>query len=98
MIRRNITPGGCAALADTPVVLINGARQTGKSTLTQQVAEEGFPERDQPVRYITLDDATVLSTAQADPDGFVRSLDGPVILDEVQRSPELSPRNGRKPL
>lgn len=89
MIRRNINSEVRAALADTPVVLINGARQTGKSTLAQQVAEEGFPESDQPARYITLDDATVLSAAQADPDGFVRSLKGPVILDEVQRAPEL---------
>jgi predicted AAA+ superfamily ATPase len=42
VIRRNITDQLLQALADTPVVLINGARQTGKNTLVQsrEVADE----------------------------------------------------------
>ena len=84
MITRNITPVLLEALADTPVVLINGARQTGKSTLVQQLREGAHP-----ARYLTLDDATVLAAAQADPSGFIRALEGPVVIDEVQRAPEL---------
>jgi len=84
MIRRNITPNLLAALSDSPVVLLHGARQTGKSTLVQHVAEKAHR-----ARYLTLDDASVLAAAQADPAGFLAGLDGPIALDEVQRVPEL---------
>lgn len=71
------------ALADTPVVLLNGARQTGKSTLVQALASsEGR-------RYLTLDDRLVLAAAKADPTGFIAGLSGPVAIDEIQRAPEL---------
>ncbi|MGH3594185.1 MAG: ATP-binding protein, partial [Pseudonocardiaceae bacterium] len=72
-----------AALADTRVVVINGARQTGKSTLARLIME-GFPGAE--LRY--LDEAAVRSAAQADPALFVRH-DGLLVLDEVQRVPEL---------
>ncbi len=68
-------------LADTPVVLLNGPRQSGKSTLVRQFASEQRP-------YLTLDDATTCAAAREDPQGFIRRLDGAVI-DEVQRVPEL---------
>ncbi|QXD15102.1 ATP-binding protein [Rhodocaloribacter litoris] len=84
MIPRHITSELLAALSDTPVVFINGARQTGKSTLARQIAEEAHP-----ARYLTLDDATVLAAAESDPSGFIRSLETPVVLDEVQRVPSL---------
>ncbi|MEA3458280.1 MAG: ATP-binding protein, partial [Candidatus Thermoplasmatota archaeon] len=84
MIPRSITPAILEALSDTPVVLLNGARQTGKSTLMQWLAKETHP-----ARYITLDDAAVLSAARSDPTGFLAGFDGPVVLDEVQRAPEL---------
>lgn len=71
------------ALADTPVVLLNGARQTGKSTLVQTLAA------DKPRRYLTLDDRVVLAAAKSDPTGFIAHLSGPVVLDEIQRAPEL---------
>ena len=87
MIQRSLTSQLRAALADTPVVLLNGARQTGKSTLARALAPDAFPAG--PAAYVTLDDATVLAAATSDPDGYVRSLTGPVILDEVQRAPEL---------
>ena len=74
------------ALEDTPVVFLNGARQTGKSTLVREMAES-----DHPARYITLDDPTVLSAAQHDPAGFLAGIDGPVIIDEVQLAPHLFP-------
>ena len=86
MIRRHIAEQLRQALADTPAVLINGARQTGKSTLVQ------LPELTKPGReYLTFDDPGVLSAAKQDPNGFIAGLNGPVTLDEVQHAPELFP-------
>lgn len=82
MIKRHITRLVLEALTDTPVVLIVGARQTGKSTLVQSLAENK-----RPARYITLDDAGVLAAASSNPHGFIDGLEGPVVLDEVQRAP-----------
>jgi predicted AAA+ superfamily ATPase len=84
--RRNIAPLVREALQDTPVVLLNGARQTGKSTLVR-----GGMLGNSDTRYLTLDEAGVLAAAEADPAGFLSGLTGPVILDEVQRSPGLFP-------
>lgn len=81
MIPRKIQSCIQDALADTPVVLLNGARQTGKSTLARALHPES--------RYLTLDDPAVLAAAQADPFGFINGLEGPVCLDEVQRAPEI---------
>lgn len=68
------------ALSDTPAVLINGPRQSGKTTLAKQCQPD--------LPYLTLDDATRLAAACADPQGFVRGIDR-AIIDEVQRAPEL---------
>ncbi len=73
-----------AALGDTPVVLLHGARQCGKSTLARHIAAT-----DHPAQYITLDDGAVLSAIKVDAAGFLASFDGPVVLDEIQRAPEL---------
>lgn len=83
MLSRHIEPLLTEALEDTPVVLLNGARQTGKSTLAQTVA------RAQGRRYLTLDDRVTLAAARADPTGFVAGLDTKVAIDEIQRAPEL---------
>lgn len=70
------------ALADTPVVLLAGPRQVGKTTLVrQQAVARGM-------RYLTLDDDVTLLSARQDPTGMVRSLDL-AIIDEVQRAPQL---------
>lgn len=75
------------ALADTPVVLLHGARQTGKTTLARDLAARR-PE----ARYFTLDDAAVLAVAAADPAGFVaQSGAGMVVIDEIQKAPALLP-------
>ena len=84
MIPRHITSSILESLADTPVVFLNGARQTGKSFLVKWLASGAYP-----ARYITLDDIGTLAAAREDPSGFLAGLDGPVILDEVQRAPEL---------
>jgi len=79
-ISRLIRPRLIEALDDTPVVLVHGPRQCGKTTLVQTVS--GYT-------YITFDDEVQLVAAKADPVGFVIDLPSKVILDEVQRVPEL---------
>lgn len=85
MIRRNIQNRIQDALADTPVVLLSGARQTGKTTLVQSLAGSLSAE------YFTLDDVATLALARGDPTGFIRNLAGPAIIDEIQKAPELFP-------
>lgn len=86
MYERYITSSFKAALNDSPVVLLVGARQVGKSTLVQSLAGEGS---DAAAQYLTLDDPTILAAARGNPKGFVDGLATPVILDEIQRAPEL---------
>lgn len=69
------------ALCDTPVVLIAGPRQAGKTTLARQ-----FETNEK--RYLTLDDELTLLASRQDPVGLIRSLDT-AIIDEVQRAPQL---------
>jgi len=66
---------------DTPVIMICGARQTGKSTLLMDFGKG--------LTYKTLDDLTTLSFAQQNPQAFLEGLGTPLILDEVQHVPEL---------
>lgn len=69
------------ALADTPVACLLGPRQVGKTTLARQLEPA--------MGYVSLDDAATAAFAADDPAGFVAALPDPVILDEVQRAPEL---------
>lgn len=81
MYPRNLALAMDQALGDTPVVFLAGARQTGKSTLVQNLGPEAA--------YRTLDDLGILAAAQADPEGFIGTLERRTILDEVQRAPGL---------
>jgi predicted AAA+ superfamily ATPase len=68
-----------AALRVLPVTVLTGARQTGKTTLTQAL---------EPARtYFTLDDVGILDQAERNPDSLLSTR--PVILDEVQRAPQI---------
>ena len=86
MIHRHLTEPLRQALSDTPVVLVNGARQTGKSTLVESPELAGDDRQ-----YLTFDDPGVLAAARRDPNGFVAGLATPATLDEVQHVPELFP-------
>jgi len=79
---RLIEPHIAEALLDTPVVLLAGPRQAGKTTLVRRIAQQ------QGLRYLTMDDELALLSAREDPVGMIRSLDRAVI-DEVHRAPQL---------
>jgi uncharacterized protein len=81
MLKRNITNAFLTSLKDTPVVLVNGSRQVGKSTFVKSLLNT--------YQYLTLDDPTTLMSIKKDPVMFLEGLKGPVIIDEVQRAPEL---------
>ncbi len=98
---RSIAPLLVEALEDSPVVLIHGPRQCGKTTLAQitcapdtlswpgnsLVREYSLKNRD--YTYFSFDDPVTRDGARTDPMGFVTALPKRVILDEVQRVPEL---------
>lgn len=67
------------ALRTMPVVVLTGARQTGKTTLARNLQ----PQR----RYLTLDDLDVLDQARHNPDSLLAN--PPLTIDEAQRAPEL---------
>ena len=76
-------------LADTPVIVITGPRQSGKTTLARHLVDAGLPASEGTGSYLTLDDENILSIARNDPIGLLRSQPRPVIVDEIQRAPEL---------
>ena len=84
MYARYISDSIKLALQDTPVVVLNGARQTGKSTLVKWLIENNHMNG-----FYNLDDMTTFASVQADPVGFISNMRGNVIIDEVQKIPEL---------
>jgi predicted AAA+ superfamily ATPase len=69
---------------DTRVVAIQGARQTGKSTLAREFVLSTSD------KYLTLDNTATRESAQANPADFVRQApEGMLVIDEIQRVPEL---------
>jgi len=84
IVRRHVQDRVLEALEDTRVVVVQGARQVGKTTLVRAVLGERRG------RLVTLDDPTTLRGARADPVGFLsQEVDGLLAIDEVQRAPEL---------
>ena len=74
----------CAALARTPVVVLTGPRQCGKTTLARELLSEDSPN------YFDLEDP--LSLARLDePKTALEPLQGLVVIDEIQRRPDLFP-------
>jgi uncharacterized protein len=81
MIARHLSRTLRAAARDYRVVTVTGPRQSGKTTLVRAT----FPKH----RYASLEDPDARAFAVADPRGFLGQFRGRVILDEVQRVPEL---------
>ncbi len=81
MFRREIAPKLIESLGEDPVVFLRGPRQAGKTTLAGCL-EDGR-------QYHTLDDLATLAAAKSDPEAFVAGLAARVVIDEVQRVPEL---------
>ena len=84
MYQRNIAKQIAIAAQDTPAILLHGARQSGKSFLARQAAQDIFH-----TDYVTLDDLTALAAATQDPAGFLNGLGDRAVIDEAQRVPEL---------
>ena len=79
MFKRSILSILETALKISPVVLLKGARQVGKSTLAMQIREN----------YVVLDDVSTRVNAKDDPVRFVETLPKPTTIDEIQKVPEL---------
>lgn len=84
LIPRAIVPRLLEALADSRAVAVVGPRQSGKTTLVRDMIR-----REYPATYLTLDDAATRNAARTDPTGLVAEMTPPVIIDEVQRAPDL---------
>lgn len=84
MYDRYIAPELEDALRDTPVTMLIGPRQSGKSTLAQSIVS-----RRDDAAYLSLDDGLVLSAARGDPAGFLDRGERMLVIDEVQRAPDL---------
>lgn len=84
VVARNVTPVLLESLGDTRVVVVQGARQVGKTTLVSQVVDRVGG------RLVTFDDEVTRTGAQLDPVAFLEQAgDGLLAIDEVQRVPEL---------
>ncbi|MCC8080849.1 MAG: ATP-binding protein [Lachnospiraceae bacterium] len=64
------------------VILVTGARQVGKTTMLKHLAEDGRT-------YVTMDNAMVRELAVSDPQLFFQTWKPPILIDEVQKAPEL---------
>lgn len=67
------------ALEDTPVVVLHGPRQSGKTWLAKRMGGS----------YVTLDDGIALDEAVRSPEGFLAAFSGRAVIDEAQRAPQL---------
>jgi hypothetical protein len=82
MLTRSLREDLLKYLKHFPSVLIAGARQVGKSTLAMSLGIDN---------YVTFDDITSYESAKTDPKGFVSRLPKPVIIDEIQKVPDIFP-------
>lgn len=80
-VHRAIEQDILASADNFPVVVVTGARQTGKSTLLKHL----FPK----YKYITLDYPNIRNLAQNDPELFLDNYGVNLIIDEIQYAPEL---------
>ena len=84
-INRTITKKFKEMKGNFPVILVTGARQTGKSTLLEYIKNSS----DEKINYVTLDNIIERSNAIEDPENFLRLHEPPLIIDEFQYAPNL---------
>ncbi len=80
-IKRNIENKLIEASKQFASITIYGSRQVGKSTLIQHL----FPT----IPYVTLDDMEIRDYAIRDPKGFIKYYSSPLVIDEIQKAPQL---------
>ena len=86
MIQRKIRKKLILALKNFKIITLNGARQSGKTTLVRDIAKEHNMD------YITLDDPQKLNLAQIDPKNFLEFYaKKALVIDEIQLAPQLIP-------
>jgi uncharacterized protein len=68
----------------SPVIVINGARQTGKSTIAKELINEGVFSN-----YLTLDDPNVIANILNDPENYLKNLPAGTVIDEIQKLPSI---------
>ncbi len=84
MITRNMIKKLSNALTKFRIIMLNGPRQSGKTTVVKTMAKQ------LDMQYITLDEPTALSLATDDPAGFLDFYaQNPLVIDEIQFAPEL---------
>ena len=76
------------ALKVSPIVFLNGARQSGKSTLVRTISAD-IGSDGNPATYISFDSPVQMASASAAPEAFLTSHTGNLIIDEIQMVPEL---------
>ena len=83
LLPRAVDPWAREVLGASPILVVEGARQVGKSTLVRVLA-------DGPDVFTTMDDDLTRAFARDDPVGFLRSAgERRLVVDEIQRCPEL---------
>lgn len=82
MFKRLIQKQFLKAVKTFPVVILTGARQTGKSTLCKTLLKKTHA-------YVSLEDPDLRRQAVEDPRTFLKNFPAPVILDEIQYAPQL---------
>ena len=85
--KRHIAPVILRKLGFTPIVAIQGARQTGKSFLVKELLRQSLPE----LEYVTLDQPSAQDFARSNPESFLSqwSEANPLAIDEAQKAPRL---------
>jgi len=79
MYKRFLEPLIREVLTISPAVLLSGARQVGKSTLSMKLFDN----------YVLMDDISIRASAEEDPVSFIENLPKPVCIDEIQKVPGL---------
>ena len=83
-VKRRLSDKVLFSLKNSPVVFLNGPRQSGKSTLARMLIRDDYP-----AEYLSFDDESQAVAARLSPENFLNNLKGPVIIDEVQMVPSL---------